>query len=113
MARIDGFFNVIEGIVSNVGSTVIKTEIGDSIENHRTLTVNQLVRFLTNSDNKATRNLGYRLREIYVAARVSNNIRRTPGRTDAVDINELIYSVKVRGSSKLRRTLSGLINEAI
>jgi len=109
MSVVNTFVNNVSTVVSTVGNNSIKGYIGDSTNNHRTVTVNQLVRFLVESDNKYYRRLGYRLQSVYGALRASNRIRRSTGRTDAVDINELIRNLE-NATPRLKRTLAGVIN---
>jgi len=68
----------------------IKTTLGDSTNNNRTLTVNQVIRFLTTRRDVDVKELGYNLQVAYdtVYYKVLNS--RKSRRTDAIDINEFL-----------------------
>lgn len=91
--KTNNLINGINSVISTFGTDNIKLTIGDSINNHRVLTVSQLIRFLGTRRKPQYVNLGKALVVAYsanrggvIAARSLNGLVRT----DAVDINELI-----------------------
>lgn len=84
--------NSINNVIATFGTNEIKLAIGDSINNHRVLTVNQLIRFLGTRRKASYVNLGKALVKAYNANRGSISTARSVNglvRTDAIDINEL------------------------
>jgi len=102
------FYEQLANTVVGLDPQEVKSIIGDSTNNHRTLTVNQVVRFLINSD--ATRNvgLGRKLRSVYSLIRNDIKNSRVNSRTDAIDINEflLFYTGAVIGMGDYRNNIS-------
>ncbi len=69
----------------------IKFVIGDSIYNHRALTVNQLIRFLTRKNaSQVQRSFGDSLKFAYQNLKPHLYDNRNSPRTDALDINEFM-----------------------
>jgi hypothetical protein len=108
------FSRSIRNIVNNYNHYGIKRAIGDSVNNHRVPTVNQIVRFLTRRNASAKqRHVGKQLKNVYSVlrpkalevARVENN------RTDAMDINEFLfaYAVLVSVDQKVKSQVKKLI----
>ena len=84
--------NRVNTVINSFGTENIKVRIGDSTNNHRVLTVNQLIRFLSTRRNPSYVNLGKTLSRVYnsnrstiLQVRLDNGLTRT----DAIDINEL------------------------
>jgi hypothetical protein len=76
-----------------IGAEKIKATVGDSVTNNRTLTVNQMVRYL-NRKNSSTnqRAVGQALRSVYKMPVVREQLRynrENNCRTDSYDLNEL------------------------
>jgi len=84
------FYSQLNNIINSLDPVEVKLTIGDSINNNRTLTVNQLVRFLTDSKNRKFKKLGNSLLAVkeLIAADIINS--RNNNRTDALDINEFL-----------------------
>lgn len=78
----------------NNTNEVIKNTVGDSLNNHRVPSVNQVIRYLTR-ENSSTRQyaVGAALRRIYGITRSALRGSRTNGRTDALDINEFARKI--------------------
>lgn len=111
MAKYKIFFNNLITVLNRYDNTDIKSAIGDSINNHRTVTVSQVIRFLNSRRNVTLKALGADLVVAYEALRDDLvETRSTTNRTDAFDINEFIdtYSetVLINGDKALRRSLS-------
>lgn len=105
------FLKNLVTVLNRYDTTDIKVAIGDSTNNHRTVTVNQVIRFLGTRRNATLKALGLDLTVAYEAIRDDILATRSyTSRTDALDINEFIdtYSVVVIGGSdtSLRRSLS-------
>lgn len=87
------FFEELTEVVSDLDKTEVKRKIGDSTSNNRTLTVNQVIRFLTSSPNYKTRKLGRQLSEVrgLLSSRIAE-YRRSLGlvRNDSFEISEII-----------------------
>jgi hypothetical protein len=74
---------------------VIKADIGDSV-NGKTLTINQVVRFLTNQRNSHLVSLGDKtrlIRKLFLQTLKARREERGTYRTDAFTINELLRSM--------------------
>lgn len=93
------FMNYILNVIEDVGAENIKSAIGDSTSNNRTLTVNQVLRFLklsrtgTNRRRAASKLSSLRTR---LSSSLRTNRRIIAGgnrRTDAYDISELLEVV--------------------
>lgn len=81
----------------------VKEEIGDSINNNRTLSVNQVLRYL--NGHKTAKNITtvYSVLKPYI----KNDRKVSTKRTDAIDMGELVatYRAVVMDDKKLRKTL--------
>lgn len=90
------FLKNFELFMDTVDVYEIKQAIGDSINNNRALTVNQVVRYLTSRRNKDKKLLGEQLQVVYDATRFRVILnRRTNGlrRNDAIDVGEFVRAV--------------------
>ena len=95
MNKTISFLNRLVTTLNTVDTDTLKSSIGDSTNNNRTVTVNQAIRFFTRSGK---RRLASNLRTVYSSRQVRSlirAIRATSRRTDAVDINELLSAVNV------------------
>jgi len=109
MTKYKIFFNNLISVLNRYDTDDIKLAIGDSTNNHRTVTVNQVIRFLSLSKNPAILELSTDLAEAYEALqedlvfiRNSNN-----NRSDAYDINEFIdtfAAVVINGNDQQLKT---------
>ena len=113
MAKYRQFYNTLRTTVDNVSSTKLKEAIGDSTNNHRIPTVNQVIRFLNRKNSsKNQRQLGKKLRNIYPMLRETTKAFRNSNRTDAIDINEFLFTYWVdvmclkRKQRKISRVLT-------
>lgn len=100
----------------NIQKDFFKDLIGDSIENNRTLTVNQVLRF--QASTFSTRNgkrFAKKLKTVYNILRphIKSDRKATTKRTDAIDINELVstYRAVVMNDRKLRQTIGQTISK--
>lgn len=97
--------------------TYVKSVLGDSVENHRTLTVKQVIRFMTSvSADDNVRREGRKLENVYnifQENRLFNKLRQRNNRQDAVDINELfrVYDKYVDNKPLLKQQISKTINK--
>lgn len=110
MRKFEQFFNNIATVRSVLRGNLakqVKQTIGDSVNNNRTLTVSQTIRFLENNGQKALAN---QLRKVNT---VIEPVIRSSGRqrTDAVDISEFVntYRTVVMNSRELRRDVGNLL----
>ena len=111
MTKYKVFLSNLVNVLNRYDNTDIKVAIGDSTNNHRTVTVSQVIRFLNTRRNVTLKALGADLTAAYEILREDILATRAyTSRTDALDINEFIdtYSVLVIGGSDtaLRRSLS-------
>ena len=100
----DGLLNVVNSYSTND----IKIALGDSTNNHRTLTVNQVIRYLESRRNVGLKTLGVNLEIAFDLLRTDILTIRDNYRTDAVDINEFFnfFESNVLGVSSEVKTLS-------
>jgi len=102
------FFERLNLVVSSLDRNQVKTFIGDSVNNNRTLTIGQVVRFLTNSKAKDFTNLGKSLSSLNNLLGSSIKNTRNNYRTDALDINEFLnfYQTSVINDGEFRTLIS-------
>lgn len=109
------FYGKLQKVVAGLDRDSVKLVLGDSINNNRTLTVSQVIRFLTTRRKKGLKSLGTNLESVY--GTLKPLILRRRGletyRTDAIDINEFINDfsftvLSVSGSKggAVRRSIS-------
>ena len=84
------FYSNLIKLVNELDTTDVKLTIGDSINNNRTLTVGQVVRFLDSSRSRKNLKLGTSLQSVYELLRDDIKSNRINLRTDAIDINEFL-----------------------
>lgn len=112
MAEYRQFFNSLVTILNRYDGTYIKESIGDSTNNHRVPTVNQVVRFLTSSRKAEMKILGDNLKIAYETLKDEIDITRktNTSRSDAIDINEFMDAynevVIASGDWEIRQVLS-------
>ena len=90
MPKYNVFFNLLTGVVGSLNTKSVKGRLGDSINNHRALTVSQVIRFLESRRNPELKNLGQNLDVVFELLKEDIVASRDNLRTDAVDINEFI-----------------------
>lgn len=93
LTKSDLFIVQLKRVVKELTPYSVKMYIGDSTFNNRTLTVNQVIRYLTISTrNRKFNALGNNLQTAYNSLLpLINEVRSiTKSRTDAIDINEFI-----------------------
>ena len=106
MRRFQEAFNVLTTLRSEVRgfkTKVVKSAIGDSINNNRTVTVNQAIRF---AKKRKLRSLALILS--ITSSILEEKILESRGnRTDAIDLNELVttYRNVVMNGKQLRRQI--------
>lgn len=110
MRKFQVVFNELAEVRSqcrNGRTTKIKAVLGDSTTNNRTLTVNQVIRYLRLTKRKTLANRLETVSEILKPVVLARREIRSSLRTDAVDINELVtvYREKVMNGRMLRNTL--------
>lgn len=84
-------------VLEQFDTDTIKTKIGDSVNNNRTVTVSQFIRFLSTFNKRKWVDLAVNLDLVYNTYRSDIIDFRLSNRTDAVDINELIYFLDEHG----------------
>lgn len=84
------FFNQLNTVVNSLDPVEVKLTLGDSINNNRTLTVGQVVRFLTSTRNRRLTKIGTSLNNVFSIVRGDIKGSRNNYRTDAIDINEFL-----------------------
>lgn len=87
------YVNFLENLVNVVNSldkVDVKLTIGDSINNNRTLTVTQVIRYLSCAGNRRDLRLGVSLQYVFELLKYDIKNSRLNYRTDAIDINEFI-----------------------
>lgn len=102
MNKVQRLVTSIERVVSVVGNEAIKAEVGDSVSNNRTVTVGQLLRFLNNSASNRRKGLGAKVELVYTNRRIRNLLkatRKASQRTDAIDVNELLTTLRFVGEA--------------
>lgn len=89
----------------------IKASVGDSLNNNRVPSVNQVIRFLTREESSTRQyKVGRILKNVYGLTRSELRTQRLNDRTDAYDINEFIRNV---GSVVKAERLSKKVNSLI
>ena len=104
MSKVNTFYNSLINKVQSIPTVEAKLLIGDSINNHRALTVGQTIRVL--SEIRGGKALANNLEVVYDQLRPFIVNTRNNDRSDAVDINEFISffeSEIVNGNSVAKR----------
>jgi hypothetical protein len=80
----------------NIIRNLVKSAIGDSKKNNRTLTVSQVIRYLEQNHVRGSRSKARKIRAVYDLLRADINRNRSDfsNRTDAIDINELVNTYR-------------------
>lgn len=109
MAKYRTFFNNLISVLNRYGTDDIKQAIGDSVNNNRTVTVRQVIRFLQTRRNATFKSLAQDLDFAYDSLRQDILDHRVDNsRTDAFDINEFITTYEQvvihEDAADLRRT---------
>ena len=112
MTKVESFVNRLTLVLEIHNRDSIKSIIGDSTNNNRTLTVNQVIRFL---NKNGYRKLAAEINALYF--RLNNEIRdfrnTTSSRTDAIDVNEFLTVVECVGySTSMTRSLAQVLSKA-
>ena len=114
MTKYNLFYNNLINTVNVFNNNLVKATIGDSINNNRTLTVGQVVRYLNsgNSGIKGAKALGTNIANVFNILRNDINANRMNNRTDAVDYFEFIYAYQnfVIGSGEFKKEVSNTLN---
>lgn len=90
MPKYEEFFTQLNNVLSTVGRNDVKERIGDSVNNNRTLTVSQVIRFLEGSRSAKNKRLGQSLLSVYNIIGTDAVSSRNNNRVDALDINEFL-----------------------
>jgi hypothetical protein len=106
------FFNQLTNTVNSLDTLDAKLSIGDSINNNRTLTVGQVIRYLTESSSRKNVRLGKSLESVYEILKDDIRDFRFNNRTDALDINEFInfYNEVVIGCGEYNHIIGRTVN---
>lgn len=88
MSKYNEFYTELLKTVANLNPNVVKASIGDSTNNHRTLTVGQVSRYLRDIRRKTR--LSTSINRIHSLFREDIQNARNNSRTDAIDINEFV-----------------------
>lgn len=111
MRKFESFFIKIANFRSDMrnpaNSQSVKDLIGDSTNNNRTVTVNQVVRYL---DRTGKRRLSRQLNQVHLNFLIGIKGHRG-NRTDAVDIEEFVkyYRLNVMNNKTLRKYASTIL----
>lgn len=109
MSKVVMFLTELNDVVNELNTSVVKEVIGDSINNNRTLTVSQVIRYLTSRRKSKMKVLGSKLVVAYAVLRAEITSNRPNFRTDAVDINEFLTELEftsiTENGASLRRSL--------
>lgn len=102
------FTTSLNNVLNRFSRDEIKTAIGDSTNNNRTVTVSQVVRFLSNSNSTNYKALGRRLNSVHDLVRNGLAMRRMfqTSRTDAHDIMELLEEIELVSARDLTKAVS-------
>lgn len=115
MRKFEQFFNKVAKFRSDMRNTAnsksVKEVIGDSTDNNRTVTVNQVIRYLTQTGQ---RTVATRLVTAYNILRPTIQEQRLADgivRTDAIDLDEFVrvYREEVMNTRNLRRKVSNAL----
>lgn len=116
MVKYKQFITDLEAVLAKFSTEEIKLKIGDSINNNRVITVNQLVRFLSTRRNANYKALGVALTTTYGLLKDNISIARAATyRTDAFDINEFINmynDVVLEGTTSTRSNFNRVLKVA-
>ncbi len=110
MSKLNNFINEVATVLSvvNADSAYAKEIIGDSLNNHRTLTVNQLVRYLSiTGDYTLSVNVSLAYNKLRPNLKKYRNRRNN--RSDAFDVNEffaVLNNVSLRAKPTTKQSLS-------
>jgi hypothetical protein len=108
------FFNQLVDYLQAYYKNDVKNFLGDSTDNHRVLSTNQVINFLTLNNSLKLNKLGRNLKVVYSVLRpqITYLRRLCNERTDAIDINEFIYTFEYYYSSDpfFRKALSKRLN---
>lgn len=112
MTKFETYYRILSAIRTSSRGEVrryIKRKLGDSPNNNRTLTVNQIVRYakLLNTEDSANR-----LERVLKL--LENDILKSRNkRTDAIDITELVnaYERQVIQNRKYRKQISAILRD--
>ncbi len=100
----------------NENTETIKTFVGDSTENNRTVSVNQTLRYIQHLGRRKAYTFGSKLYSVYGVLKpvIKNDRRSSTKRTDAIDLNELVatYRAVVMNDRELRQTIGQTISKA-
>ena len=90
-----------------------KEMIGDSTNNKRTLTVNQLIRYLSLGEVRGDKKLARQLKAVNSVLAAEIKANRT--RTDAVDLTEFVntYRELVMNAPILRRNVASRLSKVV
>lgn len=108
MSKVNTFFNNISTVVNGLNTNTVKATIGDSVNNNRTLTVSQVIRYLTTRRKSNLKLLGNQLDVAYGILRPEIVAGRLSFRTDAIDINEFLLAFEsgvVTGPTSVKRSI--------
>lgn len=111
-SKLNTFVNRLVDILGEEDRNTVKSLIGDSTLNNRTVTVGQLIRYLETTGRFTTAN---NVRKVYttLSARLTSYRTRNNNRTDAFDVNELLTvltSVATRGAPSTKQAVSRVIS---
>lgn len=113
MPKYQTFINNLVGVVNGLDTNTVKLTLGDSINNNRVLSVNQVIRFLTAQRKRNLRTLGLELSSVYELLRGDLVSTRLTLRTDAIDINEFTNFYNTVFVTQSRLPFVGISSRAI
>ena len=114
MPKYKQFLETILDVLEQYSTEEVKLLIGDSINNNRTLTVNQVIRFLKLTKGK--KKFSGQVQRVYSVLRpyMNNSRIASNNRTDAFDINEFVnvYDDYIITQKKIRPLVSNVLKSA-
>jgi len=114
--KFEKFFHTLLDVKSELTSIkgLVKIAIDDSTRNNRSLSVNQVLRYLRSKpQSRRSIRLANKIERVYTVLKseVINDRKRSTKRTDAIELNELIatYRATVMDDGKKRRTIGRVV----
>jgi hypothetical protein len=109
---ISQFVKKVNTVLANNPPEWIKDSINDSVNNNRTPSVSQLVRFLSLSKSTNYRSLARKLYTLHIAFG-SNSRKRNSRRSDAIDVTELLSylsAINTHADVQTKKVVKQIIN---
>lgn len=116
MKRFQEFFKNVtmyKSVLQGRNTKSVKELLGDSVNNNRTLTVNQLIRFLTLAKDTTFANQISAVNEIIEPLVMEHRFITGSKRTDAIDYNEFVsvYRTEVMNNRNHRKVIGRALSK--